>query len=884
MGTGRLCSVYLCMPSTRSGEPPEIRVPATASPWVRLQPPSQPQKARRTAARGPAAESVLEHAVVRIPFHPCCALLYSCSVSMSDISDDEDRSRMAADRRARFSVADVTAVEIQEESAVFVAADKRINVLKEDLLLPSTKAAKILCLYLLTDGLVPNADRAKAAVWRENMCVMAARTAARQLSQAQIKEIAEGVGVSEAEVLQGPLALAKQWQAAVQAVTCASGPSAVFLASLDAAELQRMAASDRWAPLLRRLSPNVHPLGPPTVERLTAASRTQLRQPEGASSAEDVTARDKLLQLYSALKKDLPLTDDELAHVRDEMLAVYAALGRSDEAMPLLDDAVDEMQVLGYLNRLEDLTGHHIRRAATEVTRHLVPCLAGIRQQRRRLDRAARDRRAGSPETKRARTDHRAAMDVDAGTSDKPHAVVSVEELRRMWEQQAAAEKAQTDANSGQREPTSGNEKDRHSESSSLEMQAKQSAAQKGTVRVLGHERDDAQLVFDEVGGSLGGLTVVALTGFKGADVADVVQEVRYLFRHSTYNTMWGSFVEACDKTSKRQTVLLVADEESVDEILKGRQEAILRLRGSRHDIIVQQREGARILIDVSHRMPHPPKGSAAPTETIDVSQLAYEGVSVDYSTLPPYSIRQPYVSLWGHGHSERPCGQVVYDDLSDPRLGGRLREAQREMAHHFGGWVTAGTTTLRQSVGSSVQVKGAARSRKVQTHEWMEAMSAEGALRPMDFGADVRHSIVLIQRAFRERRAVRKHGKKASPGVALRLLHEHSWWGMHPPPEEMGALERTGAAEWHVDRGVCGLDAQPERLGARRVQWLAQGSESADLKPGEPRVAGVYRCGKTVFQLQMDAAWDAAHGVLSYWMPGVSGGPAPWGCLHWYR
>ena len=54
-------------------------------------------------------------------------------------------------------------------------------------------------------------------------------------------------------------------------------------------------------------------------------------------------------------------------------------------------------------------------------------------------------------------------------------------------------------------------------------------------------------------------------------------------------------------------------------------------------------------------------------------------------------------------------------------------------------------------------------------------------------------------------------------------------------------------------------------------MQWLAQGSESADLKPGEPRVAGVYRCGKTVFQLQMDAAWDAAHGVLSYWMPGVS-------------
>ena len=190
-----------------------------------------------------------------------------------------------------------------------------------------------------------------------------------------------------------------------------------------------------------------------------------------------MTARDKLLQLYSALKKDLPLTDDELAHVRDEMLAVYAALGRSDEAMPLLDDAVDEMQVLRYLNRLEDLTGHHIRRAATEVTQHLVPCLASIRQQRRRLVRAARDRRAGSPETKRARTDHRAAMDVDAGTSDKPHAVVSVEELRRMWEQQAGAEKAQTDANSGQREPTSRNEKDRHSESSSLEMQAKQSAA-----------------------------------------------------------------------------------------------------------------------------------------------------------------------------------------------------------------------------------------------------------------------------------------------------------------------------------------------------------------------------------------------------------------------
>ena len=310
---------------------------------------------------------------MRTPFLPWCALLYSCSVSMSDISDDEDRSRMAADRRARFSVADVTAVEIQEDSAVFVAADKRINVLKEDLLLPSTKAAKILCLYLLTDGLVPNADRAKAAVWRENMCVMAARTAARQLSQAQIKEIADGVGVSEAEVLHGPLALAKQWQAAVQAVTCASGPSAVFLASLDAAELQRMAASDRWAPLLRRLSPNVHPLGPPAADRLTAASRTHLRQPEGASSAEDVTARDKLLQLYSALKKDLSLTDDELAHVRDEMLAVYAALGRSDEAMPLLDDAVDEMQVLRYLNRLEDLTGQHIRRAATEVTQHLVP-------------------------------------------------------------------------------------------------------------------------------------------------------------------------------------------------------------------------------------------------------------------------------------------------------------------------------------------------------------------------------------------------------------------------------------------------------------------------------------------------------------------------------
>ena len=141
---------------------------------------------------------------MRTPFLPCCALLYSCSVSMSDVSDDEDRSRMAADRRARFSVADVTAVKIQEESALFVAADKRINVLKEDLLLPSTKAAKILCLYLLTDGPVPNVDRAKAAVWRENMCVMAARTAARQLSQAQIKEIAEGVGVSRLRSFMAP--------------------------------------------------------------------------------------------------------------------------------------------------------------------------------------------------------------------------------------------------------------------------------------------------------------------------------------------------------------------------------------------------------------------------------------------------------------------------------------------------------------------------------------------------------------------------------------------------------------------------------------------------------------------------------------------------------
>ena len=66
----------------------------------------------------------------------------------------------------------------------------------------------------------------------------------------------------------------------------------------------------------------------------------------------------------------------------------------------------------------------------------------------------------------------------------------------------------------------------------------------------------------------------------KGCEPADLLRELKLVLRYSNAEQMWGQVVQLCDKHNSRQSIQVVADQDSITAALQGQQEITLRLRG----------------------------------------------------------------------------------------------------------------------------------------------------------------------------------------------------------------------------------------------------------------------------------------------------------------
>ena len=104
----------------------------------------------------------------------------------------------------------------------------------------------------------------------------------------------------------------------------------------------------------------------------------------------------------------------------------------------------------------------------------------------------------------------------------------------------------------------------------------------------------------------------------------------------------------------------------------------------------------------------------------------------------------------------------------------------------------------------------------------WHEEMDVQGLGACSEDAAQV----AVISREFRRKpvSAKKRHGPKKAPGVPLWVLQTtEELKRVQPKPGPVVALLGTRCgAEWHVTRGTGGSDTGGERLGRRRVAWIA--------------------------------------------------------------
>ena len=140
------------------------------------------------------------------------------------------------------------------------------------------------------------------------------------------------------------------------------------------------------------------------------------------------------------------------------------------------------------------------------------------------------------------------------------------------------------------------------------------------------------------------------------------------------------------------------------------------------------------------------------------------------------------------------------------------------------GMWVVRGTT-----------------ERKRQSLRSLETWCDVQHMRGIGHAADDWLRMASVEREFRTSGQRIRSAKKCAPGVTTDELERKIQWGPVRPPDDMQSLQEAGVVEWQVVHAH-GMDGGAERMGIRRVQWVASprpgGSASA-------RPVGRFECGK---------------------------------------
>ena len=164
------------------------------------------------------------------------------------------------------------------------------------------------------------------------------------------------------------------------------------------------------------------------------------------------------------------------------------------------------------------------------------------------------------------------------------------------------------------------------------------------------------------------------------------MREVKLVMKYSNKEQMRGNMVQLCDKHNARQSIRVVADQDSINAAPQGQQEVTLRLRGpdgaKGTKLTITRWDNAKILVEAGRLLPaQPSPHSCKSGPKINAGQAPREGMGniVQYAASPAYTIQKPYLFLRGQGEAECPGGRVCYEDAPWVGIGEKLMRRKRK-------------------------------------------------------------------------------------------------------------------------------------------------------------------------------------------------------------
>ena len=502
--------------------------------------------------------------------------------------------------------------------------------------------------------------------------------------------------------------------------------------------------------------------------------------------------------------------------------AVLARAGEADAAMELITDMPTEKDVRGLMAKLTSYAGPRLRDILEDWKRVAAQEVLRIRAARRA---AMRVHEQPSPEPSRK-------LFPQTPRDDHSPATGSVtENLHREW---AAAAERERQRKRDQPTPQ--------------EAELKPTVFAK-VVKTVQRD-DDTAGEFEIVTDHTGALDVVWIRVVKGCDPAHLMREVKLVLGYSNIEQMWGNIVQLCDKHNARQSIQVVADQDSINAALQGQQEVTLRLRGPDEakgtKFTITRWDNVKILAEAGRSLPAQPSSHGYKNgPKLNAGQAAREGMGnvLQYAASPPYTVEYPYLFLWGQGEVECPGRRVTYEDAPWAGIGKKLREAQTEVVHRSGMWVVSGTTERRN-----------------QSRSQLKTFTDAQDLRGIGHALEDQYRMALVEKELRVAGRRVKQTKKSARGIPTDKPEAEIQWGTIRPPPGMSQLQEAGVVEWQVVHVHSKDQACTKRLGMRRVRWVAS-SRKGDKATERP--VGRFEYGGTSFEMEVGRDWESMGIIL---------------------
>ena len=511
-----------------------------------------------------------------------CALCDPCLADHTMIGDTQSngsQQRQAVDKKLVLS--EITGVAVLPDGMVRFRQQKADVVLTlADVLTAGSRAARILQLAILTTSL-SNAERARILEHDTKLRVQSFEAALKHIT-AEEAEVAGSLKITEEQLRTGQgLSLSEQWVAAHAVTGRVADPESTPAGDIAEEALRQLLARQGWKTLFQTWAPHLRHIDADALPRAPYEGPAQGRgTPRGGSKGKG--GADGVAEARQRMRRGRNLVDslDGLAISETENLHGAACeavivIGKEDIAADLMDslqsDGIDEV-----LERLDAVRDEEIDRVSRAWLSRAVRAVQDIRPARRQW-KSKCDRWQDELDQRNAYPEDWSGTDDNGDGADhrrraQPESALPEAKRHRHGgdpQRLTEAEKSLLADAAATKQREEARREQEHREAEERKRKAEQAKAHR-IVPVVNHDGTADGHVFERVLEATGTLGVVYVDNLRGKEVDDVVRRLKLLFAHSNHDAVWKEIQQACDPKPASNSVMLVADQESINRVLDG--------------------------------------------------------------------------------------------------------------------------------------------------------------------------------------------------------------------------------------------------------------------------------------------------------------------------